>query len=89
MKSLKNIIGEISSTKEEKLERARKIVSEMEEIALKEFGIPISTPEEKIIQRKKLYEEIMNSQKNKSPIDSGELLNEVKFIRNMLDTDII
>ena len=66
------------------INREKTSIEEVERICQEEYGIPISTPEEKIIQRKKLYEEIMNSQKNKPEIDSKKLLNEVKHISNML-----
>ena len=87
MKLLKNIVKEIFLTKEEKLKKSKDLICEVEQIAFNEFGISILNEDEKKSNRKELYEEIIN--KIGPSINSKELLDKVKFTKNMLDADIL
>ncbi len=72
----------------EQIKSLRKSSLETEKFCHEKLGMPILTEEEKKIQRKKLYEEIVKQSEGQPPIDHKKLYEEVKNIIKMLEYDI-
>ena len=71
----------------ERIELLKESSLEMERFCHEKLGMPILTEEEKKIQRKRIYEEIIKECENKPRMTDKELFNEVMDIIKLLEED--